>query len=172
MWLFLLLVTVPMIEIALFIEVGGWLGLWPTLGIVVLTALIGTVLLRAQGTVALSMLQARVQAGEDPTGALAHGALILVAGIVLLTPGFFTDAVGLALLLPPVRSVVIRFAAQRMTVLHARAGVGPDGRRQDGPDARDAVLDGEYVEVDPAGEAAESGPQRPTDRAHSPQEKP
>jgi len=120
MWLFLLLVGVPIIEIALFIEVGGWLGLWPTLGIVVATALAGTLLLRAQGVAALAELQSRLDRGRDPTGTLAHGALILVAGVVLLTPGFFTDAVGFLLLVPPVRSAVLRFLGKRIQVMHAR----------------------------------------------------
>ncbi|MEM9735964.1 MAG: FxsA family protein, partial [Pseudomonadota bacterium] len=120
MWIFLALVAVPIIEIALFIEVGGWLGLWPTIAIVILTAFLGTVLLRAQGFAALAELQARLQAGQDPSGTLAHGALILAAGIVLLTPGFFTDAIGFALLIPPVRTGVIAWLAKRVTV-HATA---------------------------------------------------
>ena len=81
MLIFLLLVAVPIIEIALFIEVGGWLGLWPTIGIVILTAAIGTVLLRAQGLATLSELQRRLATGEDPSATLAHGAMILVAGV-------------------------------------------------------------------------------------------
>jgi UPF0716 protein FxsA len=120
MWLFLLLVGVPILEIALFIEVGGWLGLWPTLAIVVATALAGTLMLRAQGFAALADLQRRLDRGEDPSATLAHGALILVSGVLLLTPGFFTDAVGLAFLLPPVRSAVLRFAGKRVRVIHAR----------------------------------------------------
>ena len=120
MWLFLLLVGVPILEIALFIEVGGWLGLWPTLAIVVATALAGTLMLRAQGFAALADLQRRLDRGEDPSATLAHGALILVSGVLLLTPGFFTDTVGLAFLLPPVRSAVLRFAGKRVRVIHAR----------------------------------------------------
>lgn len=120
MWLFLLLVMVPIIEIALFIEVGGWIGLWPTLAIVVATALAGTLLLRAQGFRALADLQNRLDTGRDPTGTLAHGALILVAGVVLLTPGFFTDAIGFALLIPPVRSAVLRFVGKRIVIAQAR----------------------------------------------------
>jgi UPF0716 protein FxsA len=100
MWLFILFVAVPIIEIALFIQVGGWIGLWATLAIVVLTAALGTVLVRAQGLQTLRTLQSNVERGGDPMGPIAHGALILLAGVLLLTPGFFTDAVAVALLIP------------------------------------------------------------------------
>ena len=100
MWIFLALVAIPIIEIALFIEIGGWIGLWPTIGVVILTALVGTLLLRQQGFATINDLQNRLNEGRDPSVALAHGAMILVAGVVLLTPGFFTDAVGFLLLIP------------------------------------------------------------------------
>ncbi|MEL6677834.1 MAG: FxsA family protein, partial [Pseudomonadota bacterium] len=115
MWILLALIFVPLIEIALFIQVGSWIGLWPTLATVVLTAVLGTWLLRSQGRGELQKLQRTFQEGGDPRGPLAHGALILVAGIVLLTPGFFTDAIGFALLIPSIRSVVIEAIAKRIT---------------------------------------------------------
>jgi UPF0716 protein FxsA len=119
MWLFILFVAVPIIEIALFIQVGGWLGLWQTLGIVVLTAAVGTVLVRTQGLQTIRTLQANLERGGDPVGPIAHGALILLAGVLLLTPGFFTDAVAVALLVPPIRAAVIRWGAARLTVIVA-----------------------------------------------------
>ena len=146
--LFLLLVAVPIIEIALFIEVGGWLGLWPTLAIVLLTAAAGTILLRAQGLAALGDLQRQLQAGENPGATLAHGAMILIAGILLLTPGFFTDAVGLLLLTPPVRTAAIRYAARRFTVVQA-AAAGPATGAPDRGMGRSTTVDGEYEVVDP-----------------------
>ena len=114
MWLFFIFVLVPIIEIALFIEVGGAIGLWPTLAIVVLTALVGSALMRSQGLATLATLQNNLRTGDDPINPIAHGALILVAGVLLLTPGFFTDSVGLALLVPPVRVWVIRWVAERI----------------------------------------------------------
>ena len=151
--IFLLLVAVPIIEIALFIQVGGWLGLWPTLGIVILTAAIGTVLLRAQGMATLGELQRRLSTGEDPSATLAHGAMILVAGVLLLTPGFFTDAVGFLLLTPPVRAGAIRFARSRMTAAHMGAGgrgPGAHGPGAHGPGASGpGTVDGEYEIIDP-----------------------
>ena len=100
---FFLFLLVPLIEIALFIQVGGWIGLWPTLGIVVATAVAGTVLVRSQGSQALQRLRRSFDELRDPTDTLAHGAMILFSGALLLTPGFFTDAVGFALLVPGVR---------------------------------------------------------------------
>ncbi|MFQ5567355.1 MAG: FxsA family protein, partial [Paracoccaceae bacterium] len=148
--IFLLLVAVPIIEIALFIEVGGWLGLWPTLAVVVLTAAIGAVLLRAQGLATLGELQRRLGAGEDPSSTLAHGAMILIAGILLLTPGFFTDGVGFLLLTPPVRAAAIRFARSRLTQVHVGVHMGAGVHR--GP-AGPGTVDGEYEVVDPDGGA-------------------
>ncbi|TYO88885.1 FxsA family protein [Oceanicella actignis] len=151
MWLFLILVAVPIVEIALFIKVGGFLGLWPTLAIVLATAAAGTLLLRAQGREAIDDLQRSLTQGGDPAGALAHGALVLAAGLLLLTPGFFTDAVGLALLIRPVRAAVIRWASRHMAarmevhVHAARTGPGP------GPAGEDEVIDADFVVLDEDG---------------------
>lgn len=112
--LFILLAVVPIIEIALFIQVGGVIGLWPTLATVIGTALAGSWLLRRQGRGAMMRLQESLSRGGDPSGPIADGAMILVAGILLLTPGFFTDACGIALLLPPVRAALIRWGAARL----------------------------------------------------------
>lgn len=154
--IFLALVIVPLIEIALFIEVGGWLGLWPTLAIVVLTAFAGATMLRVQGLATVGELKGRIDRGEDPSGPLAHGALILTSGLLLLTPGFFTDAIGLALLVPQVRAAVIRYLARRVvTVIHKRAGPGDraqPGRAPRGP----GTVEGDYEVVDPD-ETAEHG---------------
>jgi UPF0716 protein FxsA len=151
--LFLLLVAVPIIEIALFIEVGGWIGLWSTIGIVVLTAAAGAALLRAQGLAALAELRGELRHGGNPAPALAHGALILVAGVLLLTPGFFTDGLGFLLLVPPVRAAAIRYLARRVTVVHARGA----GRGADPGSAGPGAVEGDYEVVDPE-DARGSGP--------------
>ena len=106
MYIFLAFLMVPLIEIGLFIQVGGAIGLWPTLAIVVLTAVLGTALVRSQGRLALGQMRNSFQNLSDPAEPLAHGAMILFAGALLLTPGFFTDAIGFALLMPPVRIAV------------------------------------------------------------------
>ena len=164
--IFLLLVAVPIIEIALFIQVGGWLGLWPTIGIVILTAAIGTMLLRAQGLATLGELQRQLSSGEDPSATLAHGAMILVAGILLLTPGFFTDGVGFLLLTPPVRAGAIRFVRSRMTAVHMSSHMGAGAHSPGAVDpgaSAPGTVDGEYEIVDPE----DNGPGDDTARGNS-----
>ncbi|MEL6236466.1 MAG: FxsA family protein [Pseudomonadota bacterium] len=107
MWLLIPFIAIPMLEIALFISVGGALGLWPTLAIVLLTAALGSWLMRREGQAALAELGAAFETGGDPAAPLAHGALILIAGVLLITPGFFTDAVGLSLMFAPIRSLLL-----------------------------------------------------------------
>ncbi len=112
MRLLLLLLAVPLIEIALFVQVGGALGLPGTLLIVAVTAIIGTVLLRGQGAAVLTSLRESASSGHDIAAPLAHAVLILVAGLLLLTPGFLTDTIGFALLFPTIRQQLIQFAVQ------------------------------------------------------------
>lgn len=145
MYLFLAFLLVPIIEIALFIQAGQIIGMWPTLGIVVLTAVIGTWLMRTQGMMAMGNLRSSFSELRDPTEPLAHGAMILVAGALLLTPGFFTDAIGFALLAPPIRSAVYKYVRSRIKVQTFEMGGGPQRpHRQD-----DDVIDVEFHEVDP-----------------------
>jgi len=156
MWLLLAFLTVPLIEIALFIQVGGWIGLWLTLAIVVLTAVIGTWLMRTQGALALSDVKRSLSGQSDPTEALAHGAMILVAGVLLLTPGFFTDAVGFALLTPAFRRAAFAWLRKRVHVttlnVHDRNPYreNPYRERPGRPPRHGAdTIEGEYHEVDP-----------------------
>jgi UPF0716 protein FxsA len=141
-WLFLIFFGVPIIEIALFINVGGLIGLWPTLGLVLLSAAVGATVMRSQGLQALARLQSSLEAGGDPVGPIAHGALILIGGMLLLTPGFFTDTLGLLLLVPQVRARLIRWGASRLTV---QAATFVRTRR---PRAPTDTIDAEYEIVD------------------------
>ena len=169
--LFLLLLIVPLIEIFLFIKVGGAIGVWWTIGIVILTAIIGTVMLRRQGLAALRSVQARLAAGENPGRLLADGAMILVAGVLLLTPGFLTDTLGFLLLVPAVRSWLWRRLASRLTVVSVQsrrtAGAWPGGATGGAAGARTGgatVVEGKYEEVDPdTGHDRKDGPTRPVD---------
>lgn len=147
MWLFALLIAVPIIEIALFIQVGGLIGLWPTLMIVVLTAIAGTMLLRQQGLATMQKLQESVHNGQNPMDSIAHGALILVSGVLLLTPGFFTDTVGFLLLVPPVRIALIKAGADRLTARTVTFGQGPARQSRENT-GEGAVLDGDYSVLD------------------------
>jgi UPF0716 protein FxsA len=151
MWLFALFLAVPLIEIALFIQVGGFIGLWPTLGIVIITAILGTWLVRAQGIAAMTQLRGSFSELRDPTEPLAHGAMILFSGALLLTPGFFTDALGFALLVPAVRTAVFAYLRKRIKVQSFDMG------RQQSPNMRGAhqdphrggatIIEGEYEDV-------------------------
>jgi UPF0716 protein FxsA len=146
--IFLIFLAIPLIEIALFVIVGGWIGLWPTLGLVLLTALTGTLLVRAQGLATLAQLQLAMQGRADPARPLAHGALILLAGLFLITPGFFTDTLGFLLLVPPVRAALMRRIAARVAVMGAtmQGGFAPPPRW---PDAAHDIVDVEATEVNP-----------------------
>lgn len=154
MLLLVLFIAVPLIEIALFIQVGGWLGLWPTLAIVLITAVLGTVLVRQQGLSVLRGLSQRLNALEDPTEALVHGAMILFSGALLLTPGFFTDAVGFSLLVPGVRTAVFGYLRTRVKVqgvhmggMAAGPGAQPHSAHPQSP-AREDVIDADYTDLD------------------------
>lgn len=144
MWLFLLFVSIPIIEIALFIQVGGWLGLWPTLAIVVLTAILGTFLVRAQGLMAMSNIRSNLQEFQDPTESLAHGAMILASGLLLLTPGFFTDAVGFALLVPPIRLALFHWIRAKVKV---KSFVQTSYHREQRPSGDTDVIDGDFSDL-------------------------
>ncbi|WBU60055.1 FxsA family protein [Paracoccus albus] len=150
--LFILFILVPIVEIALFIQVGGLIGLWPTIGLVLLSAFVGMVMIRSQGRRALADLQQSFQTFSDPTRPLAHGAMILFSGALLLTPGFFTDTIGLLLLVPGVRVWLMRRAGRHVKV--TRSGFGFDSARQPRHGwpgrAENDVIDGEYsVQEDP-----------------------
>ena len=111
--LFLLFVGVPIAEIALFIYVGGRIGLLATLVIIVLTAVVGSALVAKQGSAAVANVQAAFFEARFPGRELAHGAMIVVAGAFLVTPGFLTDVIGFLLLVPPVREAARRFVTAR-----------------------------------------------------------
>ena len=149
--LFLLFLLVPLIEIALFIQVGGVIGLVATLAIVILTALLGATLVRSQGLAILHQLCSRIDELRDPTEPLAHGAMILFSGALLLTPGFFTDAVGFALLVPGIRNKVFEFLRARIKVqtihAHDRSSASVDN----------TVIDAEYEELEPEPKDGPSG---------------
>lgn len=104
--LLLLFIIVPIIELALFMLLGRYLGLPATLAIIVVTAFIGAALTKSQGGRALANFQNALAMGKMPHKEMVDGILILIAGAVLLTPGFLTDAIGFLLLFPPARAVI------------------------------------------------------------------
>lgn len=145
MLLFLLFIGIPLLEITLFIQVGGAIGLGWTLAIVIGTAFLGAYMVRSQGAQAMLNLRGSFSNLQDPTEHLAHGAMILFSGALLLTPGFFTDFLGFALLIPTVRTIVYKNMRNRVNVQSFQ--MGPNG--QPNPQRRgDHVIDGEFTEVD------------------------
>ena len=146
MWLLIAFIAVPLIEITLFIQVGGAIGLWPTLAIVVITAILGTWLVRSQGLRAMGELRSSFSNLKDPTEPLVHGAMILFSGALLLTPGFFTDAVGFALLIPGIRQALYQTIRARVNI----QSFGTPGGQQahsPRPDGQGDVIDGEFHEI-------------------------
>ena len=137
--LFLLFIAVPLVEIYLLLEVGGVIGAVPTIGLVVLTAVVGAALVRAQGFSTLREVRGSLEAGEVPAVAIIEGIFLLVAGALLLTPGFVTDAIGFGCLVPPLRrALIVRFIEMR--VIHARHS-GPAPRQG-------RVIEGEFKRED------------------------
>ncbi len=156
MGLFILIamIGVPIAEIAVFIEVGEKIGLGVTLMIVVITAILGTALLRQQGFSVLARAQASLQENRFPVNELFDGLCLLFAGALLLTPGFVTDTVGFLLFTPPVRAL-LRVWAMKYLVTRGQVHMGPGQNPDRGPDRGDdghggdstIIIDGEYSEV-------------------------
>lgn len=143
--LFVAFVVVPLVEIYAVIQVGRAIGPWWTIGLLVLDSMIGAWLVKREGRRAWQALRAALNSYRPPTKELADGALILVGGTLLLTPGFATDVLGFLLVLPFTRPIFRRllsaYLGSRITVVAAgRARQGP------GPTAGDAVVRGEVVE--------------------------
>ena len=109
-YLFLIFVLVPVIELTLLIKVGSMIGILNTITIILLTAMIGAYMVRLEGLSVLSRLQQNMQDGVFPAEEMIDGAMILVAGALLLTPGFFTDVVGFLMVFPGSRRFIKRIA--------------------------------------------------------------
>ena len=140
----LALIAVPLMEIAVFIEVGGRIGLLPTIALCILSAMAGAALLRRQGLATLMRARAAMDRGEFPVGEVFDGFCILLAGALLLTPGFVSDVIGLTLFLPPVRRRFRILMARRM----AADGGGNGPTRSQGP----RVIETDYEDITPSGD--------------------
>jgi len=144
MALLLLFLAVPLIEITLFIQLGSVLDLGWILLIVILTAILGTYLVRQQGRGVLRQLQNSLSEVRDPTEPLAHGAMILFSGALLLTPGFFTDVVGFLLMVPAMRMAVFSIIRARVVMASTNGKQRPPA----GSGTEETIIDGEYTEVE------------------------
>ncbi len=138
---FLVFLIVPFIEIYLLLQIGGIVGIFPTIALVVLTAVIGASLLRQQGIATWQRFQENLQRGEIPAYEMVEGPILLVGGALLLTPGFFTDVIGFACLIPPMRKKIAQYIIEKRLV---SAGVAPKYKEKSQPD----VLEGEFRKED------------------------
>lgn len=141
--LLLLFLLVPLVEIYLLIKIGGVIGALPTVVLVVLTAVLGAALARYQGLATLQRLQATMARGEAPAIEMFEGVLLLVGALLLLTPGFLTDLLGFACLLPLTRRALAFWLLKRMTVV---TPAGPPRGRSGGHSSR--TLEGEFRRED------------------------
>jgi UPF0716 protein FxsA len=112
--LVLLFIVVPIAELAVIIQVGQAIGLWWTLALLIADSILGSVLMRTQGRAAWRRFNAAVQEARVPAREVLDGALVIFGGVLLLTPGFITDVLGLTLLIPPTRALVRRLLARRL----------------------------------------------------------
>jgi len=151
----------------LLIRVGGYIGAWPTIGLVMLTAVVGVALLRIQGLATLTRGMGRLQDGELPAREMAEGILLAVAGALLITPGFVTDGFGFLLLLPPARAAVAERMLGRMVVMGEGdfgGGPRPGGRSHQpgggshqpgGRSHRPVIIEGEFESHSESGRGPE-----------------
>jgi UPF0716 protein FxsA len=152
------LIGVPLVEIALFIKIGGWIGLGPTLALIVLAAVIGALIVRVQGIGVLSRAQRELAQGSLPVVSVFEGLCLVIAGVLLITPGFFTDAIGALLLVPPVRRMLYRSLRHRIQA-HVIAGSSP--LRERAPGTPGPIIEAEYEQIH---EPARAEPHMPPPR--------
>ena len=143
------MIGVPIIEICVFIQAGEHIGLWLTVGLVIITALVGSALLRHQGLSALINVRKSMNVGIIPINELFDGLCLLLAGAFLITPGFVTDGFGLMLFIPIFRDTIKnlikkRLKNQEISSLHRH----PGSEQQTGSNQSPNIIDGEFYEVE------------------------
>ena len=131
--LFAVFMIVPLIEIAFFVIIGNAIGLWPTLLGVLLTAVAGSLVLKWQGQALFTEIRATMAQGVLPARALADAMMVGIAGVLLLTPGYFTDLLGILLLIPPVRLAIYAFLKSRIAIVSPVTSRYGGDRRSSGP---------------------------------------
>ena len=147
----LVLIGLPLIEIVLFVQIGGVIGVWATLAVVLLSAIGGMMLLRRGGLSAFRQVEAALQDGRDPGEGIFRGAMLLLAAALLIIPGFFSDALGLLLLIPAIRNAIYRALVRRWAGLRGVAE-GAHGV------IKDRVIEGEYVDLTQGGDSGNKSP--------------
>lgn len=159
-------IAVPLVEIAVFIEVGGRIGVWNTVLTVILTAVVGTWLLRRQGLRTLQRAQESFSRNVLPVSELFDGLCLLAAGVLLLTPGFVTDAAGLLLFVPPLRRLLRNWIWLTLTRSgHTRVWInGEDVSAREPPDSRrgggGGTIEGDFRHIAPGKDDKDRDPRR------------
>ncbi|MCK5889160.1 MAG: FxsA family protein [Methylococcales bacterium] len=141
---FLFFLTVPFVEIYLLLQLGGIVGIFPTVLLVVFTAVLGAWLLRQQGFSTWKRFQENVAKGAVPAYEMIEGPILLVGGALLLTPGFFTDAMGFACLIPGLRQKVARYLIENH-MINMQSG---SPFQQQKPQEKGHVIEGEFKKED------------------------
>ncbi|GGD70106.1 FxsA family protein [Lacimicrobium alkaliphilum] len=142
--LFFLFAIMPIIEIAVLIEVGDRIGGWPTIGLVILTAAVGAALVRMQGVATLFQARRKMDMGQIPGQEMAEGLMLAIAGVLLVTPGFVTDAFGLLLVAPFSRPLIARWLLNKMQVQVVQAQQQQQYYRRPNQDDDNSTIEGEY----------------------------
>lgn len=143
--LFLLFFLIPLIEIYILIQVGSIIGAPLTIFSVVFTAVLGAYLIRRQGFKTFARFQGKLQNGEIPAQEIVDGFCLLIAGAFLMTPGFFTDAMGFALLIPPVRQLIYQRVSNSASV---HIMTGRQGNDPGSTQTKNQPIDAEYKQID------------------------
>jgi UPF0716 protein FxsA len=138
---FLVVLIIPFAEIYLLLQVGAVIGAFPTIFLVVFTAVLGAWLLRQQGFATFHRFQTSLAQGEIPAYEMIEGPLILAGGLLLLTPGFITDLLGFACLIPQIRRKIAQYVIENHLVQAS-------GQFQQTKNAENNVLEGEYTKED------------------------
>lgn len=161
-----LFIVMPILEIAILLRVGAAFGWVPTLLIVIITAVLGSAMLRQQGLATMAKARQRMDSGEMPAQQLAEGLLIMIGGVLLLTPGFVTDAFGFSCLFPMTRQWMAARLSARAIVGFSKGAAGPTasggnsaGAHAQGPRSQDSasrggraangdIIDGDFERLD------------------------
>jgi len=143
--LFLVFLIIPIIEIYLLIQVGSVIGAGWTIFAIIGTAVLGAYLLRMQGISTFNRVQTTLQRGEIPAIEMIEGLILMVAGALLLTPGFFTDTIGFLMLIPPLRKALVIWALKNVNVIQTHQSHHTyDGQYQRETKRDHIVIEGEY----------------------------
>lgn len=175
--LLVVFIVFPLLEIALLVKLGGVLGFWPSLGLVIAAAIAGTTILQRQGFAVLQRSQEAIAEGHPPIEPVLDGLFLLIAGMLLITPGLITDFFGLLLLVPPVRMAIAKWALRRVlsgatvtggVATHQsetkrrgsenenRSGAGRSGARRPAAHSEPPIIEGEFERVEEPPETARS----------------